>query len=593
VSSIQKILDTIKVATPQEKIDELVKITEQERPKNVTFAVELIKEAKRLSEEHFYTKGLSDSLILLGKIYQNISNYGGAMKAALQAKELCISQSDIKGEADCLDILGGVYNFLGDYNKRLDCNLNCLLLREKAGDISDQLSTMNNIGDTYMVMGDFENALKYFEQCLSFPNLEDRIQAIVYYNIGEVYFNLKDYSKAQINIDNGVAFGKKSEYWQIIIVSYQLEAMILIAQNENEKAIDLLNKAIKIALENENKEDEYALYRNLADAYGNVKEHKKAYYYLNKYNHLKEELANNNDTQKLKKIEFEFQFKSIKTEAEETKEKNKLLTRAFSQIETQRNEIELKNLSITDSIHYAKKIQNSILPSRDKIKSILKDAFVFYQPKDIVSGDFYWINKIGDEVIFSVIDCTGHGVPGAFVSLIANNALNKVILEKQITEPAKVLEAIDKIMISSFASEGKSIRDGMDMGICNWNQKTNTIQFSGAYHSLFICENDELKEVKGNRESIGYSLYKEKMPFINHTLDIEKGSNIYLSSDGFPDQFGGVKGKKLKWKGLRNQLLEASSLSIEKQLPFLQSFFTEWRNDLEQVDDICVIGVSF
>ena len=132
----------------------------------------------------------------------------------------------------------------------------------------------------------------------------------------------------------------------------------------------------------------------------------------------------------------------------------------------------------------------------------------------------------------------------------------------------------------------------MDMGICSWNTKINTLQFSGAYHSLFICKQGELEEIKGNRESIGYSLYKEKTPFVNHTINIQPETSIYLSSDGFPDQFGGVKGKKLKWKGLKKQLAEASSLPLQEQLSFLQSFFSTWRNDLEQVDDVCVIGVN-
>lgn len=591
MSTLKEILSQLKDNTPPEKVDELLSFAEQNRLTDISLSIALNKEAKQLSEEHFYTNGLAQSLIHLGKTYQNISNYGEAMKAALQAIELCKGLKDVKGEAVCLDILGGVYNFLGDYNKRLDCNLNCLKLREKANDVSAQLSTTNNIGDTYMAMEDFDNALKYFKHCLTFPDLNDRIQAIVYYNIGEVFYNLKDYAAAVENIDKGLSFGEKSNYWQIIIASYQLQAMMLIDQNKNEQAIVLLNKGIELATEQNSKEEEYSLYRCAADAYGNLKEHEEAYYYLNKYNQLKEELLNDNNAQKLKKIEFDFQFKSIKTEAEETKEKNVLLTRAFNQIENQRNEIELKNLSITDSIRYAKRIQNSILPSSEKIQEVLKNAFVFYQPKDIVSGDFYWIDKIGDEVIFSVIDCTGHGVPGAFVSLIANNALNKVILENQVLKPAQILTEIDQIMVDFFTNSAANVRDGMDMGICSWNMKTNTLQFSGAYHSLFICKDNVLSEIKGNRESIGFSLYTEKTEFVNHQVIVEPGMSVYLSSDGYPDQFGGVKGKKLKWKEFKKQIAKVSSLPIQQQLPQLKSFFTTWQRDLEQLDDVCVIGV--
>ncbi|PCJ23985.1 MAG: hypothetical protein COA97_10635 [Flavobacteriales bacterium] len=514
------------------------------------------------------------------------------MKAALQAMELFKGLKDVYGESVCLDILGGVYNFLGDYNKRLDCNLTCLALREKAKDIPAQLSTTNNIGDTYMEMGDYTNALRYFKLCLEFSDLTARTKAIVYCNIGEVYFHMKDYDSVPENIKKGLAFAKESNYWQIIIAAHLMQAKMLIFQNKDKEAILSLNKGKEIATEKGKIEEEYDLYRSYADAYGNLNQYEKAYSYLNKYNQLKEELLNDNNAQKLKKIEFEFQFKSIKNEAKATKEKNKLLTKAFNQIEIQRNEIEMKNLSITDSIHYAKRIQSSILPSSERIESVLKNSFIFYQPKDIVSGDFYWIDRVGDEVIFSVIDCTGHGVPGAFVSLIAYNALNKVILEKHITEPAQILTEIDLIMISSFNNSGTTVRDGMDMGICSWNTITNELQFSGAYHSLFIHKGNELNEVKGNRESIGYSMYKEKSKFINHKISIEPKTTIYLSSDGFPDQFGGEKGKKLKWSGFRKLLNDISKTSIEKQHNQIQSFFSNWKGDLEQLDDVCVLGVN-
>jgi serine phosphatase RsbU (regulator of sigma subunit) len=592
---IQKnqILDSEKSKLVQIEIDQLINNSIEKKAEDISLSIELALKAKKLSEEHFYTIGLANSLIQLGKSYQNLSNYGEAMKAALQAKELFIGLNDISGESVCLDILGGVYNFLGDYNKRLDCNLKCLALREKANDVPAQLSTTNNIGDTYMSMGDYKNALRYFKICLTFPNLTPRIKAIVYCNIGEVYFYLKEYDSVSENVEKGLLYGKESDYWQIIIAAYLMEAKMLIIQNKNEEALLPLGKAKKVAIDKGNKEDEYILYLAYADAYGHLNQYEKAYHYLNKYNNLKEELLKDNNAQKLKKIEFEFQFQSIKNEAEETKEKNKLLTRAFNQIEAQRNEIELKNLSITDSIHYAKRIQNAILPSSEKVKNLLTNSFVFYQPKDIVSGDFYWIDRVGDEVVFSVIDCTGHGVPGAFVSLIAFNALNKIILEKQITKPSQILTEIDQIMISSFSKSEDTIRDGMDMGICTWNTKTNELQFSGAYHSLFVNDGCGLTEVKGNRESIGYSLYENKSEFVNHSITAKPKMIVYLSSDGFPDQFGGEKGKKLKWKGFKELLTKISPSPIDAQLPLMRNFLIDWQGDLEQLDDVCVLGVKF
>jgi len=222
-------------------------------------------EAKKLSEENFYTKGLANSLIALGKKYQNISKYGEAMQSSLQAMELCCGLKDKKGESDCLDILGGVYNFLGDYKKRLDCNLKCLILRQEIKDIGREIATLNNIGDTYMVMGDYKNALIYFNKCISFSDLDNHNKAIVYYNIGEVYFLLQKYQLADKNISKGLSFGKKVDYWEIIIASYQIKAKMHIIAKENEKAIYLLDKAKKIAIIKSKKEEEYPLYQDYAE----------------------------------------------------------------------------------------------------------------------------------------------------------------------------------------------------------------------------------------------------------------------------------------------------------------------------------------
>jgi serine phosphatase RsbU (regulator of sigma subunit) len=588
----EEIIEQITANTIHKKIDKILEESSKKNEEDFKLSMELANEAKLLSEEHFYTKGLANSLIQLGKRYQNISNYVEAMKCALQAIELFKGLKDVKGEAVCLDILGGVYNFLGDYSKRLDCNLKSLELREKAKDVPAQLSATNNIGDTYMSMGDFDKALKYFKHCLTFPDLTDHIQAIVYYNIGEVYFSLENYKLAKKNIAKGLSFAKKCNYWQILIASYQMEARMLIGQKENERALNLLTKALKLVLKNAGKEEEYPLYRYFSEAYKNLSLYHKAYSFLNKYNQIKEELLNENNAQQLKKLEFDFQFKKIKDEAVVTKEKNKLLTRAFNKIELQRNEIKDKNQSITDSIRYAKRIQNSILPSNEKINNCLANSFIFYQPKDIVSGDFYWVDKIDDEVIFSIIDCTGHGVPGAFVSLIANNGLNKIILEKKITKPSAILTEIDVLMSESFRNAENTVNDGMDMGVCTWNTKTNTLQFSGAYHSLFMYDGEKVVEIKGNRESIGYSFFLNKTPFVNHIFKANTETTFYLSSDGFPDQFGGEKGKKLKWKGFKELLNRVGAQPINVQRKEIQSYFNKWKGDLEQLDDVCMIGVK-
>jgi serine phosphatase RsbU (regulator of sigma subunit) len=576
-----------------ENIELLLQSSSELMEDNLPEAILKARDAEKIATEIFDTKALADCSKQIALCYSQASNYIETLKAVLQAQELYQSINDYKGEADCLNILGGVYNFLKDYQKRLECNLRCLELRKKVNDKNGQLSTYNNIGDTYTVMGDYDNALRYFNICLSFPDITTRIKAIVHHNIGEVNFFKKDYTNALIYLNQGLELGKESNYWQIIIASSTMIGAIHNIQNNTTKAIEILNAALKVAQEKKSIEEEIPIYKELSITYAKINNFNKAYEFLNLHNQYKEQLLADNNAQQLKKIEFNFQLKAITSETEETKRKNTQLTKAFNKIEQQRNEIEYKNIAITDSIHYAKRIQLAIIPSENKVKSLLNNSFVFYQPKDIVSGDFYWTEKIGAKTFFAVIDCTGHGVPGAFVSLIAFNLLNKVVLEKQISQPSEILTQLDELLIRLFKKSDKNIRDGFDMGLCCWDNEDNTLNFSGANHSLFRIINNELQEIKGTKASIGYSLYETKHVFKNHAFRLTNGESVYLCSDGLPDQFGGEKGKKLKWKGFKSWLTEIQSTPMNKQKNKIHQLFKNWKKDQEQIDDVCMLGVKF
>lgn len=592
LSDKNEILAQINGISIQERVDNIIIKAESLLQTNPSIALDLVLEANLLSRNELYTDGIANSLKLIALSYQHLTNYAEAMKYALEAKEIFKAISNKKGEAACLNILGAVYNFLGELNKRLACNLDCLALRIEIKDEKAQLGSLNNIGDTYLSLKDYDNALVYFNQCLTYTNIPDNILAIVNSNIAEVYYYKNDFELAQEYNKLGLKYALKSDYLQIIVASFTLSAEIYLKRKQVKEAIIKLKKALKLLATGESKEQEFQVYELLSKAYSQKEDWSNAYLFLNKHNQLRNRVIEDNNTQKINKIEFDYQYKSITTEAKEIKEKNELLTKAFSQIEKQSKEIAAKNKSITDSIHYAKRIQFAILPEEKKTRTYLKDYFVYYQPKDIVSGDFYWIEKVKDEIIFSVIDCTGHGVPGAFVSLIAYNALNKVVLEKQITEPAAIINEMNIIVTELFKSSGEKIRDGMDMGICTWNTKKNTLQFAGAFNSLFVFSKQELKEIKGNRESVGASIYLQRKEFINHQVNINKGDIVYLSSDGFPDQFGGEKGRKLKWKGLKEFLGNLGAFPIEEQKQMVDNFFMNWKNELEQLDDVCMIGVK-
>lgn len=260
----------------------------------------------------------------------------------------------------------------------------------------------------------------------------------------------------------------------------------------------------------------------------------------------------------------------------------------------QKEIIEETNKHITDSIRYAKRIQEAFLPTTHDINQSLGESFVLFKPKDIVSGDFYWLEKKENKVLLAVADCTGHGVPGAFMSIIGFNGLNQVVNEYNITNPAKILTRLNKVITNTLKQkvEDSKIRDGMDITLCSIDFSTLKIEFAGAYNPLFIVRNGELIKIKGDKHPIGNFLGEEDFEFTHHEFQLQKGDKFYLFSDGFIDQFGGTKGKKLKYVAFNELLLSTYSKSMIEQQASIESFFEKWKQGFEQIDDVCIIGVA-
>ncbi len=262
-------------------------------------------------------------------------------------------------------------------------------------------------------------------------------------------------------------------------------------------------------------------------------------------------------------------------------------------IEEQKLIVDAKNQEITDSINYAKRIQNAILPPEKVVKEYLNDSFILYKPKDIVAGDFYWMeslpdnNKEGLSVLFAAADCTGHGVPGAMVSVICNNALNRSVREYGLTVPGKILDKTREIVIEEFIKSDEDVKDGMDIALCALNG--NKLQYAGANNPLWIIRNGEILETKSDKQPIG--VFDNPLPYTTHSFDLQKGDSIYIFSDGYVDQFGGEKGKKFKAKTFKELLLSIQDKSMKEQKEIIDLTFENWRGDLEQIDDVCIIGL--
>ena len=257
-------------------------------------------------------------------------------------------------------------------------------------------------------------------------------------------------------------------------------------------------------------------------------------------------------------------------------------------------ELAERNKDMTDSIKYAKEIQDGILPRADIVNAIFPESFVFYQPRDIVSGDFYWLTVKQNKAIFAVVDCTGHGVPGALMSMIGNNILNQTINVKNLVEPGQILNHVNLGLKATFSHHGKedSIKDGMDISIISMDLGSDILKFAGAGRPLYHIQNGNLRVIKGDPYTVGLSTPPSHI-FQQEEIRVKTGDLVYLFSDGFHDQFGGVRNRKFMSRRFRELLLEIHTLEMAQQEKILYETLELWRGNRPQVDDILVVGIRF
>ena len=278
---------------------------------------------------------------------------------------------------------------------------------------------------------------------------------------------------------------------------------------------------------------------------------------------------------------------------EKVAERTDEVVRQKDEVERQSKKVVELYKNVTDSIRYAKRLQESILPPEAKVQELLPGAFVLFRPKDIVSGDFYWVEPVLGKIVFASVDCTGHGVPGAFMSLVGHNGLNQVVKERGLTDPAEVLKQLNRIAFETLHMDrGQNVRDGMDMALCTLDPSTMVLEYAGANCPLYLVRDQKVIQFSANKIPIGgFSL--ERDSFTGHTIQLRPEDSVYIFSDGYADQFGGPKGKKFLYRQFRELLLEVQKLEPAMRKAKLVEAFNAWKGPLEQVDDILVLGVKF
>lgn len=442
------------------------------------------------------------------------------------------------------------------------------------------------LGGVLMKTGQKEQAIEYFYDALEFcqKNGYWMQEARVLNELGLFYESSGETSKA-INFFQKSYVIRKEQQTKPALITSLLSLARVTAKNDVEEAIVLAEKALKLAELIDSKPKLLACHKMLTHLKKMAGNLTASYAHLELSEKLGEKLAGNATSVRLKNLEKDFVEELFRRERDALSLQNSALEKANKIIKTQYKEI-------SDSIDYAKKIQNAILPPLNYFSEQLPDLFLIYLPKATVSGDFYWLESVDeDHTLFAVADCTGHGVPGAMTSMLCIGALNRAVREFNLTQPAEILTKTRDIIISDFSNSNEELHEGMDISLCLLNSKTGELQWAGAFNPLYIIRSgsDEIEELVANKQPIGK--YPTNAPFTNHEITVSKGDQLYLFSDGFADQFGGERDKKYTTKRFKKLMTTYSQLPLEDQKTVFINTLDNWKGDNDQIDDICILGI--
>lgn len=566
---------------------------------NYPEAIVYFQKASKLAETLNSNERQGIILMYLGSAYDDSANKDYAMQYYKRSIQLAKKLNDTALLIDAEIYLGNGYYYQKNYTKAIEVYKNvCSMSENKSDKIVAYAGALGNLGNAYTDIGKIKESQEYqykavqlFEQLKDIQGLSD-----CYIGIGKNFHALKQY----------------------------------------DKSIEFFNKAIALGKEMESLETLREAYHELALAYEGKSDINKAYQYFKLFHQFNDSIYNTSNTKKMTELEMNFRFDAQEKEnqliqknkeelsnqqlkhqkivsyvsilgililgvliivvyrnSNQRKQTNKELRFLNEDINLKNKLIQEKNNEITGSINYAKRIQSSFLTSETYIKQRLTNHFILFTPRDIVSGDFYWVAEKNNNLYICTADCTGHGIPGAFMSLISMSILNEIIHSKNnIKHSDEILNELRNIIIMALNPEGANEegKDGLDAVICRFDFQKMELEYSAANNPFYIIRQGILLEFKADKMPVGKYINDEK-PFTRHLISIEKDDCIYTFSDGYADQFGGPNGKKFKYAPFKELLLEIHNEPMHKQKQLLKERFNSWKGNVEQVDDVCVIGI--
>jgi tetratricopeptide (TPR) repeat protein len=528
--------------------------------KQYNLALEYIDKAINLEDKIGNLLRKANRLSVKGSIYIEMNNFNEAEKYYLQALKIRQTLNNKKEISASYISLGNLNQKINKPDVALEYYLKALPIKEEMGDLPGVAGITNNIGVIYYDKKEYKKSIEYYEKALAlrkqFGDINDIGES--YLTLSNSYKEIKDYKNAydfhvlNSNIKDSLFNNKFTSSISEMQAKYETD--------KQKQQIGLLEKDKKISEEEIKRKNAqrngFAIggFLVLALLFFAVRG------YLQK--------------QKDNKVIFE-QKKLVELKSAET--------------EAQKNLVEEKQKEIIDSINYAKRLQNAILPANSLINKYLPNNFVFYKPKDIVAGDFYWMYTNEDLVFIAAADSTGHGVPGALVSIVCSNALDKAVKEFGLIDTGKILDKTTDLVLETFDKSGEEIKDGMDISLICFDKRTKKITWSGANNQLLYVFDNQINTIKADKQPIGKS--DNRQSFKTHEIPFNSETTFYLMTDGYADQFGGPKGKKFMYKRLEEKLFSISNYDLNKQKEILVQNFNDWKSDLEQLDDVTIIGI--
>jgi len=550
-------------------------------------ALELCSDAMGYFNAHPTESGYAATLTYIGNIYESFGDYETALEHCQKAYQAAEEIEYKEGIGEAQSVLGLIYSRLGDHDQALNAFGEGLRIREELGDQNAVASSLNRIARSYTLKKEYGKALEHYHKSLKIREEFDQKRVIAW-----TYLGLASTYEAMDALDDAKVFYKKilDNIEQTLDDRCKLQATLglgrtLYRLKRGKDALHCFEDSLALADKLEAKSLHVEAHNALADYYESVSDFEKALHHYKNYRRIREEILNDDTRNRLKNQQIAFAVEKSETEKEIFQLRNVELKSAFE-------EIRRKNLEITESIDYASRIQAALLPQNENLGKFFPDHFILYLPRDVVSGDFYWSADIGQKMMFAAADCTGHGVPGALMSMLGISFMNEIVVERRHTNPGEILGILRSEVIKALKQTGSmdEQKEGLDMALCAYDRESGLLEYAGAYNPLYLIRDGDLQVFKADRMPVSY-YHGVAESFRTQLIQLNKGDQLYLFSDGYADQVGGPHRKKFKYKSFQEFLVQIHHEKMEKQKELLHEQFINWKGEVDQYDDVVILGI--